>query len=78
MTIRERDRKYLARDESPRDLQLTRAGGNYIYDAKGKKYLDFLMGWCVGNFGLSNRQVRSAVRRSTAPDYVHPSLIYRP
>ena len=67
MTIRERDRKYLARDESPRDLQLTRAGGNYIYDAKGKKYLDFLMGWCVGNLisggAIGKYVARSADRR---------------
>jgi glutamate-1-semialdehyde aminotransferase len=39
--------KLVAR-QSPPQLQVTRAAGSFLFDQHGKKYIDFVMGWCVG------------------------------
>jgi 4-aminobutyrate aminotransferase-like enzyme len=78
MNVKARDRRFLARDEPPDDLQVTRSDGNYVYDANAKKYIDFFMGWCVGNMGWGHRRVRKAVRRFTGPEYVSPTFVYKP
>jgi len=44
-----RRRAPLARD-FPAELRVARTNGNIVTDSRGKKYLDFVMGWCVGNF----------------------------
>lgn len=45
-----------------------RTEGCYVYDVRGRRYIDFLSGWCVGNFGWDNTAVtKSPVRRR--PDY---------
>jgi adenosylmethionine-8-amino-7-oxononanoate aminotransferase len=77
MNLRQADKKYLAREESPEDLQVARAEGSYIFDAKGKKYIDFLGGVCVGNFGWNREEMRAADPWN-GPDYVYPYYLYRP
>jgi len=44
LTLRDRDRARLVRGEPPRNLVLTRSNANYVYDSRGKKYIDFLIG----------------------------------
>ncbi|HEU4521331.1 MAG TPA: aspartate aminotransferase family protein, partial [Thermoanaerobaculia bacterium] len=44
---------------------------------RGKRYIDFVSGWCVGNFGWSNSEITRKPRRRR-PDYVNPEYIYRP
>jgi adenosylmethionine-8-amino-7-oxononanoate aminotransferase len=77
MNLRQLDRKYLGRESEAQDLQVTRTKGAFVYDARGKRYIDFLSGWCVGNFGWDNTAItKSAARRR--PDYVYPAFLYRP
>ena len=78
MTLKQRDRKYIGRDSEPDDLQVTRTQGNRIFDADGKSYIDFTSGWCVGNLGWGDGEIRARLRRFNGPSYVAPSSLYRP
>ena len=68
---------YVAR-EGDIGLEVTRAEGSYVYDKRGKRYIDFVMGWCVGNFGWSQPEIRSEVARFKGPSYVYPDYTYKP
>jgi len=73
------DRKFFARE--PGDVrypEIVRSKGNYLYAADGKRYIDFLMGWCIGNLGWGNEVIEKAVRKYKGPAYVYPHLLYRP
>lgn len=77
MNLRQLDRKYLGRESEADDLQVARTKGAIVYDERGKRYIDFLSGWCVGNFGWDNTAItKSPTRRR--PDYVYPDYLYRP
>jgi adenosylmethionine-8-amino-7-oxononanoate aminotransferase len=77
VNLRQLDRKYLGRESEAQDLQVARTKGAFVYDARGKRYIDFLSGWCVGNFGWDNTAItKSPARRR--PDYVYPEYLYRP
>jgi acetylornithine/succinyldiaminopimelate/putrescine aminotransferase len=67
----------VAREEEP-ELRIARSDGNYVFDTRGKKYIDFLMGWCVGNFGWGNAVIRKPARAFEGPDYVYPNFDYPP
>ena len=43
-----RRRQPLAREE-PAELQVAATNGSIVTDALGRKYIDFVMGWCVGD-----------------------------
>lgn len=77
MDVKGKDEKYLGRDSGP-DLQIVRSEGSTVVDAKGRKYIDFTSGWCVGNLGWGNEEVLDRVRRFEGPAYVDPSFLYRP
>src|SRR3954468_17024094 len=77
-TVKQLDRAHLGRTSDADDLQIVRADGSYLYDVHGKKYLDFVMGWCVGNLGWNPAEVRARVRDFIGPDYVVPSALYKP
>jgi acetylornithine/succinyldiaminopimelate/putrescine aminotransferase len=63
--------------ETP-DVQVSRSKGSFLFDAKGRKYIDFVMGWCVGNFGWGNPEIVRAAQRYRGPDYVYPEYSYKP
>ena len=42
--------RFLARDE-PGELEVARTEDSFVFDTKGRRYIDFMMGWCVGNLG---------------------------
>jgi acetylornithine/succinyldiaminopimelate/putrescine aminotransferase len=67
----------LAREDQP-ELRIARSKGSYVFDARGKKYVDFLMGWCVGNLGWGNAIVHRAAKAFDGPDYVYPHFDYPP
>jgi adenosylmethionine-8-amino-7-oxononanoate aminotransferase len=69
------ENKYLGMSETP-EVTVKRAQGDFIYDSRGKKYIDFVMGWCVGNFGWGNPNIVRAVERYDGPDYVYPEYSY--
>jgi adenosylmethionine-8-amino-7-oxononanoate aminotransferase len=67
----------LARQSRPQ-LQVSRAEGSFLFDQHGKKYIDFVMGWCVGNLGWGHPELEKWARRFKGPDYVYPGYDYRP
>jgi hypothetical protein len=68
--------RYLARDLDP-ELVVARTRGSHLFDTPGRKYIDFVMGWCVGNFGWRNAALARAVRQFRGPDYVYPGFAYK-
>jgi acetylornithine/succinyldiaminopimelate/putrescine aminotransferase len=72
-----RRRDPLARD-LPAELQVAATNGSIVTDSRGRKYIDFVMGWCVGNFGWRPVAIAKAVDRFKGPDYVYPGYSYAP
>jgi acetylornithine/succinyldiaminopimelate/putrescine aminotransferase len=70
------EKRYLARERESEGVQVARSKGSYLFDAKRKKYVDFVMGWCVGNFGWDNPVARDRIRRFAGPDYVYPGYSF--
>ena len=67
----------LARDLTA-ELQVVATNGSTLTDSRGKKYIDFVMGWCVGNFGWRNPGTAKVMERFKGPDYVYPGYGYAP
>jgi acetylornithine/succinyldiaminopimelate/putrescine aminotransferase len=72
-----RRREPLAR-ELPAELQVAATNGSILTDSRGRKYIDFVMGWCVGNFGWGRPATTKALQRFKGPDYVYPGYSYAP
>src|SRR2546423_7363108 len=78
MDLRRADKKFLARESDAEDIQVVRTKGSFLFDARGRKYIDFTAGWCVGNRGWGDEELRGRSRRPRAVDYVYPEYLYRP
>lgn len=76
MNTQQIDRKYLGREGRPRPLIVAKTDGSYVYDEKGKKYIDFFMGWCVGNIGWNVNEVNEEIKKFNGPTYVSPGYYY--
>jgi len=76
-TMRRKEARFLARN-NPVDFQVAGAAGDHLFDAAGKRYIDFLTGWCVGNLGWARPEIREAIRGFEGPDYVYPGFSYAP
>src|SRR6187431_2721210 len=74
MPMPTRRRGPLARD-LPAELQVAATNGSIVTDSRGRKYIDFVMGWCVGNFGWRPAVIAKAIERFKGPDYVYPVLV---
>jgi 4-aminobutyrate aminotransferase-like enzyme len=72
------DAKLLVRDDDATPLELVASEGSFVRDARGRSYLDFFMGWCVGNLGWRQGDVVRAIRTFDGPTYVGPQFLYRP
>jgi acetylornithine/N-succinyldiaminopimelate aminotransferase len=72
------DKKYLGRASEPEDFEVKKQSGSYIYSQTGKKYVDLTMGWCVGNFGWDNPEIKKRVQNFDGPDYISPHYLYKP
>lgn len=72
------DRAYLGRDTEPNGIEVAEQANSYVFNSHGKKYIDFTMGWCVGNFGWNNVEIKNRIRRFRGPDYVSPHQLYKP
>jgi acetylornithine/succinyldiaminopimelate/putrescine aminotransferase len=70
------ERRFLARD-MPSELQVARTSGSFLIDARGRRYVDFVMGWCVGNLGWGHEAAAKAIAGFKGPDYVYPGYSYR-
>ena len=65
-------KRFLVQNGGNADIEVARARGDYLYDARGRKYIDFIMGWCVGNFGWARPALRRRVHTFRGPDYIYP------
>ena len=72
------DRKYVGRTEPPRDMEIVAAEGSRVRDARGRTFIDFQMGWCVGNLGWNPPEILSRVQALQGPGYVAPNASYAP
>jgi acetylornithine/succinyldiaminopimelate/putrescine aminotransferase len=72
------DRKFLGRTEPPRGLQIVAAEGSHVRDARGRTFIDFEMGWCVGNLGWNPPEILARVKAFEGPCYVAPQDTYAP
>jgi acetylornithine/succinyldiaminopimelate/putrescine aminotransferase len=70
------EQQYLARDLDA-ELEIAKSDGNFLYDTHRKKYIDWVMGWCVGNLGWANPQLSKRIARFEGPDYVYPGYSYK-
>jgi acetylornithine/succinyldiaminopimelate/putrescine aminotransferase len=64
--------------ESAPELRVTATNGSTLTDSRGRKYIDFVMGWCVGNFGWRSAATMKALERFNGPDYIYPGYSYAP
>jgi acetylornithine/succinyldiaminopimelate/putrescine aminotransferase len=80
MALASRDRRHLGRAGDPEPLEIARSDGAFVFDRRGKRYIDFVMGWCVGNFGWNNREIAESMARQRfrGPDYAYPEYLYAP
>jgi acetylornithine/N-succinyldiaminopimelate aminotransferase len=67
MNLRQRDTKYFGREGEPEDVIAGGSADSYLTDARGRKYVDFMMGWCVGNLGWWSTEIRAAELLASAP-----------
>lgn len=78
MSTISKDRRFLTRDSAIIPIEIKKSDGAYLYDTRGKKYLDFITGWCVGNVGWGNKQITKRLKQFSGPAYVLPDYLYKP
>jgi adenosylmethionine-8-amino-7-oxononanoate aminotransferase len=66
----------LAREGDAEGVAIVRSQDGYLIGPRGKRFIDFTSGWCVGNFGWADRSIRAALRNFKGPTYVYPSYRY--
>ena len=66
MKRQSREEQFFISTEEPEDIQVVRTTDEFIYDHRGKRYIDFNAGWCVGNLGWRKKEIQSKV---TLPKY---------
>ena len=74
---KETDHKYFGRGNPAMELEVVKAEGSFVYDATGKKYIDFLGGAGVGSLGWGNPKIEEAIRHGERPAYVYPNFYYK-
>ncbi len=78
MNLKGKDEEYVGRDIPAIPIEIVGAKGNRLIARDGKQYIDFVMGWCVGNIGWGVSEVEEVVKDYDGPDYVSPSYLYKP
>lgn len=63
--------KHLA-DYGSAPVDFVRGQGSYVFDKRGKKYLDFQTGWCVGTVGWKNKEMAEAISRQAREGFHEP------
>jgi 4-aminobutyrate aminotransferase-like enzyme len=76
--LKRRDAKVVGRSSTATDLAIVRAAGSEVWDVRGRRYIDLVMGWCCGNLGWGAAGVRERLARFEGPDYAPPSFLYAP
>ena len=73
--IKEMATKYIMNTYGDRKLALVRGEGPYVWDAEGKKHLDFLSGIAVNGLGHCHPKVVEAIQKQ-AEKLMHVSNLY--
>ena len=68
MDLRDADDTYFGRQHEPRDVIVGHSEDSRLTDARGREYIDFMMGWCAGNLGWGNTTIREAASAFDGPD----------
>ena len=55
------EKKYYMFVVKRQPIVIVKGEGSYVWDEKGKKYLDFTSGWAVNNIGHSNKYIAKAI-----------------
>ncbi len=69
------EKKYIVQTYARYPVILTKGEGVYVYDEKGRKYLDFLSGISVNNLGYNNRKIIKIIEDS-AKKLIHTSNLF--
>jgi acetylornithine/N-succinyldiaminopimelate aminotransferase len=75
MNYKEKSRKYIMDTYRRYPLTLLKGAGSYVYDDKGKKYLDFIAGIAVCNLGHCPAELKKAVKEN-ADKLIHTSNLF--
>lgn len=67
----------LAREPGSEGVAIVGSKDGYLIGPRGKRFIDFTSGWCVGNFGWDARSIRAAFRKFKGPTYVYPGFRYQ-
>ena len=59
-----------------KDIAIVGSKDGYLIGRRGKRFIDFTSGWCVGNFGWNDPRIRAALRNFKGPTYVYPGYRY--
>lgn len=78
MELEKTSGSHLAKSEDIKPIAIRSAVGSYLLSEEGRRYVDFSMGWCVGNLGWSHPAIEDAIRNFNGPAYVSPHFEYRP
>jgi 4-aminobutyrate aminotransferase-like enzyme len=78
MAAKASKRNLPANESASENLKVARARGSLLFDARGRQYIDFLAGWCVGNLGWGQKDIEKAIRAFRGPAYVYPHHAYAP
>ena len=70
--MKTRRQSQLAREADAEAIAIVGSKGGYLIGARGKRFIDFTSGFCVGNFGWNDRTIVAALRNFKGPTYVYP------
>lgn len=73
--LNELGKKYVFNTYNRFPISIHHGDGNYLYDANGNKYLDFVSGIAVNCLGYNNAKVNEALRQQSA-QLMHCSNLY--
>lgn len=73
--IQKLSKKYIMNTYGERSIALTKGKGVYVWDADGKKYLDFLSGIAVNALGHCHPEIVEAVKKQVST-LIHTSNFY--
>ena len=65
MKLQLREKQFFLSTEDPEDIQVARTTDEFIYDNRGKRFIDFNSGWCVGNLGWRRKEIQSKIKPAT-------------
>jgi len=66
----------LGREADAEGVAIVGSKDGYLIGPRGKRFVDFTSGWCVGNFGWNDRSIRAAFINFKGPTYVYPGYRY--